>query len=41
MLETLRNAFKIEDIRKRIGYTFPDAHNNPNRFSVTDSMCKQ
>ena len=22
MLETLRNAFKIEDIRKRIGYTF-------------------
>ncbi len=41
MLETLRNAFKIEDIRKRIGYTFLMLIVIRIGFSVTDSMCKQ
>ncbi len=38
MLDTVRNAFKVKDIRNRILFTFyADYH--PNQFTVTDSGC--
>ena len=32
MLETLRNAFKVKDIRSRIIFTFYDAYSHQDRM---------
>lgn len=39
MFDTVRNAFKVKDIRNRIFIYLFYADYHPNRFTVTDSGC--
>lgn len=40
MLEAFRKAFKIKDIRKKIGYTIFDVNRNTNWIAVANTRRK-